>query len=274
MGNVSVFSPDSSGKEKDSETGYHYFGARYYNSDLSLWLSVDPMSDKYPSLSPYNYCAWNPLKLVDPNGDTVVLMDNAKKHVMEAYNKDPNFKRIYDRLDKSTHTYTFNEWDDFTDGKEGEFDPNSRVIGYKYGQNRSVNDQRETGFSDYRALYEETFHAYQMELYSNGTTQEPPSLIKEALAWKFSLTAPGTTYSNFYSGQTIAGTLQKMDVLALAITLGHGDSQRILSRGEKTLGVGRYQSLPLFSSQDQQQRYINNTTSTVLFRNKEFYLKR
>ena len=29
---------------------------------------MDPMSDKYPSLSPYNYCAWNPMKLVDPNG--------------------------------------------------------------------------------------------------------------------------------------------------------------------------------------------------------------
>ena len=62
-----------SGKEKDSETGYHYFGARYYNSDLSLWLSVDPMSDKYPSLSPYNYCAWNPMKLVDPNGDSILI---------------------------------------------------------------------------------------------------------------------------------------------------------------------------------------------------------
>ena len=58
----------SSGKEKDSETGYYYFGARYYNSDLSLWLSVDPMSDKYPSLSPYNYCLWNPLRVVDPDG--------------------------------------------------------------------------------------------------------------------------------------------------------------------------------------------------------------
>ena len=67
--NTPVFSPASSGKEKDSETGYHYFGARYYNSDLSLWLSVDPMADKYPSLSPYNYCAWNPMKLVDQNGE-------------------------------------------------------------------------------------------------------------------------------------------------------------------------------------------------------------
>ena len=40
----------------------------YYNSDLSLWLSVDPLSDKYPSLSPYNYCAWNPMRLVDSDG--------------------------------------------------------------------------------------------------------------------------------------------------------------------------------------------------------------
>ena len=59
-----------SAKEKDAETGYSYFGSRYYSSDLSIWLSVDPMSDKYPSLSPYTYCANNPIKLVDPNGAT------------------------------------------------------------------------------------------------------------------------------------------------------------------------------------------------------------
>ena len=35
---------------------------------MTMWLSVDPMSDKYPSISPYAYCAWNPVKLVDPNG--------------------------------------------------------------------------------------------------------------------------------------------------------------------------------------------------------------
>ncbi len=58
-----------SAKERDAETGLSYFGARYYSSDLSIWLSVDPMSDKYPSLSPYVYCADNPVKLVDPNGE-------------------------------------------------------------------------------------------------------------------------------------------------------------------------------------------------------------
>ncbi len=61
-----------SGKEKDVETGYGYFGARYYDSGLSIWLSVDPMSDKYPSMSPYNYCANNPVMLVDPNGMEIV----------------------------------------------------------------------------------------------------------------------------------------------------------------------------------------------------------
>ena len=60
------------GKEKDSETGFYYFGARYYDPTLSgLFLSVDPMSDKYPSISPYAYCAWNPIKIIDPLGDTI-----------------------------------------------------------------------------------------------------------------------------------------------------------------------------------------------------------
>ena len=56
------------GKEKDPESGLHYYGARYYDSDISQWLSIDPMADKYPSLSPYNYCADNPVNIIDPDG--------------------------------------------------------------------------------------------------------------------------------------------------------------------------------------------------------------
>ena len=70
--NTLFVSLTSTGKERDSETGFSYFGARYYDSDLmTSWLSVDPMADKYPSLSPYNYCAWNPIRLVDPDGEDV-----------------------------------------------------------------------------------------------------------------------------------------------------------------------------------------------------------
>lgn len=65
------------GKEKDEESGYHYYGARYLNNDLSIWLSVDPMSDKLPHLTSYNYCANNPVMLVDPDGrDNVIYLVN------------------------------------------------------------------------------------------------------------------------------------------------------------------------------------------------------
>jgi len=57
-----------SGKEKDSETGYSYFGARYYDSDLCIWLSVDPLADNSPSMSCYMYTAGNPVMLIDPDG--------------------------------------------------------------------------------------------------------------------------------------------------------------------------------------------------------------
>ena len=57
--------------EKDPETGLSYFGSRYYSSNLSVWLSVDPMASKYPSLSPYTYCANNPVGCVDPDGEEI-----------------------------------------------------------------------------------------------------------------------------------------------------------------------------------------------------------
>ena len=66
------------GKERDEETGYGYFGARYMDHELmTMWLSVDPMADKYPSISPYAYCAWNPVKLVDPDGREVYITGDA-----------------------------------------------------------------------------------------------------------------------------------------------------------------------------------------------------
>ena len=69
------------GKERDAETGFGYFGARYMDHELmTMWLSVDPLADKYPNISPYNYCMWNPMKLVDPDGNDVVASDDWYKN--------------------------------------------------------------------------------------------------------------------------------------------------------------------------------------------------
>ena len=91
-----------SAKEKDSETGLSYFGSRYYSSDLSIWLSVDPMSDKYPSLSPYVYCADNPVKLVDPNGEEVLLIGKHAKTAFQNMQQGTNLKLKMGRFGKIT----------------------------------------------------------------------------------------------------------------------------------------------------------------------------
>ena len=81
------------GKELDAETGYGYFGARYMDHELMTgWLSVDPMSDKYPNISPYAYCACNPVKLVDPDGREIWIIgsdgNNYQYKDGKLYNKD------------------------------------------------------------------------------------------------------------------------------------------------------------------------------------------
>jgi len=48
--------------------GLYYYGARYYDAELGRFITVDPARGKYPGLSPYIYCANNPLKYVDPDG--------------------------------------------------------------------------------------------------------------------------------------------------------------------------------------------------------------
>ena len=84
------------GKEYDEETGRYYYGARYYDPRVSLWIGVDPLAGKYPSMSPYNYCATNPLLYIDPNGKDIVihyLDENGKK---STYNYAPGSGYIGD----------------------------------------------------------------------------------------------------------------------------------------------------------------------------------
>ena len=98
------------GKEKDEETGYGYFGARYMDHELmTMWLSVDPMADKYPSISPYAYCAWNPVKLVDPDGEDWYESEDGKR--LAYYHGETGqlagYNHIGEKIDKETEDKFF-----------------------------------------------------------------------------------------------------------------------------------------------------------------------
>ena len=85
-------------KELDEETGLYYYGARYLNPSIALWLSTDPLQGKYPGMSPYNYCAGNPVKLVDPDG---------KDWVMNKETKEISWHENYTSKENTPHNYEY-----------------------------------------------------------------------------------------------------------------------------------------------------------------------
>ena len=75
-------------KEFDEETGLYYYGARYYDPRLSLWISTDPMEDKFPSVSSYTYVINNPLNILDPNEADIVYVNLGGQEVYRIKNKN------------------------------------------------------------------------------------------------------------------------------------------------------------------------------------------
>ena len=51
---------------------YLDFGARLYDPRTASWLAHDPMSEKYNGISPFAYCAGNPVNFTDPDGQDVL----------------------------------------------------------------------------------------------------------------------------------------------------------------------------------------------------------
>ena len=66
-------------KEFDEETGMYYYGARYYEPRVSLWMSCDPMEENTPFYSTYSYCLNNPILLIDPDGAYPIITITKQK---------------------------------------------------------------------------------------------------------------------------------------------------------------------------------------------------
>jgi len=108
-------------KERDTETGLDYFGARYYGSNLGRFTSVDPVNlTPERLLDPqrinlYVYTRDNPLKYTDPTGKDVKLDSKLKpadadrmiKLIVEAYRREGGRAAIKKMADsKLTTTFT------------------------------------------------------------------------------------------------------------------------------------------------------------------------
>ena len=79
---TSVFQPHMyNGKEYDHVHGldWYDYGARHYDPAMARFTQMDPLSEQYPHLSPYAYCAGNPVNAVDPDGRKFDFSQMSKK---------------------------------------------------------------------------------------------------------------------------------------------------------------------------------------------------
>lgn len=93
------------GKELNEELGldWYDYGARNYDAALARWMNLDPLADEYYDLSPYNYCAGNPINSIDVNGEWIYIM-----HENNTYKYDNG--KLYQYQNEGENAYTYTEF--------------------------------------------------------------------------------------------------------------------------------------------------------------------
>ena len=89
------------GKELDRMHGLdtYDYGARQYYSILGRWDRMDPLCEKYYSISPYVYCGNNPVRFIDEHGDSTAVLNMGygptNKHIALLIQNDKNEWQYY-----------------------------------------------------------------------------------------------------------------------------------------------------------------------------------
>jgi RHS repeat-associated protein len=116
------------GKERDENTELLYYEARYYNSNIGRFISIDPWSGDITdpqSLNKYAYVRNNPLKYVDPSGATFVA---------------PNFITLIDNL-MTTVKNSLNTAKENTNNSVHRFGLNSTGVNYLNAKGHDISAQ-------------------------------------------------------------------------------------------------------------------------------------
>ena len=75
-------------KGRTAPTGDYDFGPRRYISAAPFWRAPDPKAHDYPNISPYAFCAANPIRYADPTGMDVFFLDEKGRETCRGLNND------------------------------------------------------------------------------------------------------------------------------------------------------------------------------------------
>lgn len=119
------------------------YGARNYDPAVGRFFNIDRLSEKYETLSPYNYTANNPVKFVDVDGEWIDIYDGGNKYRyqmgggVQMYNKETKAWDVVE--DTSSLSFYVQEvicnlYELETSGRTG-----AGIVGYFNNDNRQAN---------------------------------------------------------------------------------------------------------------------------------------
>ena len=127
------------GKEKDDEIELNYFGTRYLDPMLGMWISVDPARQ---FTSPYLYAGngYNPVNGVDEDGNEFDLDEAGQNELDNALcMDDPEIQKRIAKIDAAPETYRSSPLKEGMTGPN--FDSRERVFYYDPNSEMSMQDQ-------------------------------------------------------------------------------------------------------------------------------------
>ena len=103
-------------------------------NDICRFVTIDPMAEKYPSISPYAYCAGNPVRYVDKDGKdvTVLNLDGRMHMAMLIQNKEGKWQYYSINGDNMNVSGLFIGGREFDDIGVGEWDNPQQFLDSHY----------------------------------------------------------------------------------------------------------------------------------------------
>ena len=145
------------GKELDRQNSLNMydFGARLFDvAGVPMWTSVDPLCEKYYNITPYSYCAGNPVSYIDEHGDSCVVLlapdgANGYGHMAIGIQNSKGEWCLYSKNGTNQHLGLYGEEPPIGDPKHNDRGEKKADNLYDFLHDTSINPKDENGKPEY-----------------------------------------------------------------------------------------------------------------------------